>query len=312
MMVPGQNGETNLILLSRCGNDFLVLLMSRLFVVIQYLLPHHLLSRFLGFFAEGSFLKNFLIRSFIRRYKVDMSEAAISDPTEYPNFNTFFTRELKEDARPIANEDNAIVSPADGAISEMGSILNDQILQAKNHKFSLNALLGGDKELADNFLDGSFVTVYLSPRDYHRVHLPLAGQLLKTIYIPGRLFSVNKVTTNAVPNLFARNERVVCVFQTELGKMCVIMVGAMIVASIETVWSGQICPAIGKRTITETDYSTHEPPIQLATGAEMGRFKLGSTAIVLFPPGSVELDQNLKADSQVRMGQKLGNWLQQN
>ncbi|MFL2855686.1 MAG: archaetidylserine decarboxylase [Pseudohongiellaceae bacterium] len=284
--------------------------MSRFFVFLQYLLPHHFLSRFIGYFAEGSLLKNFLIRSFIRRYKVDMTEAILTNPDDYPNFNTFFTRELKPDARPIANEDYTVVSPADGSISQLGSIEDNQILQAKDHKFTLQDLLGGNQSLAEGFLDGSFVTVYLSPRDYHRVHLPLAGQLIKTTYIPGRLFSVNKATTYSVPNLFARNERAVCVFKTDLGHMCVIMVGAMIVAGIETVWGGQIYRRSGKRKITETDYSKHEPPIQLAAGAEIGRFKLGSTAIVLFPPDTVDLNQKLETNCQVRMGQQIGIWNQ--
>ena len=284
--------------------------MSRFFVFLQYLLPHYFLSSFIGYFAEGSLLKNFLIRSFIRRYKVDMTEAILTNPDDYPNFNTFFTRELKPDARPIANEDYTVVSPADGSISQLGSIEDNQILQAKDHKFTLQDLLGGNQSLAEDFLDGSFVTVYLSPRDYHRVHLPLAGQLIKTTYIPGRLFSVNKATTYSVPNLFARNERAICVFKTNLGRMCVIMVGAMIVAGIETVWGGQICRSSGKRKITETDYSKHEPPIQLATGAEIGRFKLGSTAIVLFPPDTVDLNQKLETNCRVRMGQQIGIWNQ--
>ena len=285
--------------------------MSRFFVFLQYLLPQHFLSRFVGYFAEGSLLKNILIRSFIRRYKVDMTEAMLADPDDYPNFNTFFSRELKPDARPIIGEDNTVVCPADGSISQLGAIKDNQILQAKAHNFTLQDLLGGNQSLADNFLDGSFVTVYLSPRDYHRVHLPLAGQLIKTIYIPGHLFSVNKATTNSVPNLFARNERAVCLFQTDLGQMCVIMVGAMIVAGIETVWGEQICPSSIKRKITEIDYSKHEPPIQLATGAEIGRFKLGSTAMILFPPDTIALDQNLEANCRVRMGQQIGIWNQQ-
>ena len=311
MTVRGLNGEIILMPLSSNSDGYRSKLMSRFFVFLQYLLPHHFLSRFVGFFAEGSLLKNFLIRSFIRRYKVDMAEAMLTEPDDYPNFNTFFTRELRPDARPIIGEDNTVICPADGSISQLGSIKDNQILQAKDHNFSLQDLLGGNQSLAEDFLDGSFVTIYLSPRDYHRVHLPLAGQLIKTIYIPGHLFSVNKATTNSVPNLFARNERAVCVFKTDLGHMCVIMVGAMIVAGIETVWGGQICPSNGKRKITETDYSKHEPPIQLAKGAEMGRFKLGSTAMVLFPPDTIDLHQNLEANCRVRMGQQIAIWNQQ-
>mgnify|MGYP000320636502 CR=1 FL=1 len=285
--------------------------MSSLFVLIQYLLPHHLLSRFVGFFAEGSFLKNVLIRSFVRRYKVDMSEAAISDPLEYPSFNTFFTRELKADARPIDSDEAAIVCPADGAVSALGLINDEQILQAKGRDYSISDLLGGDQQLANEFRNGAFATIYLSPRDYHRVHMPLAGRLQKLIYVPGRLFSVNQATANAVPNLFARNERAICVFSTEAGPMCVVLVGAMIVAGIETIWSGQVCPSIGSRSIRQTEYSDNEPPIQLATGAELGRFKLGSTAIVLFAPEAITLNQDLDAESPVKMGQRLATLVKQ-
>ena len=281
--------------------------MSNLLTLIHYLLPHHLLSRCVGFLAESSLLKNFLIRNFIRRYKVDMNEAVISDPLEYPNFNSFFTRELKAGARPIASDEDSIVSPADGTISALGLINDEQILQAKGRDYSVTDLLGGDQKLADEFRNGTFATVYLSPRDYHRVHMPLSGQLQKLIYVPGRLFSVNQAAANAVPNLFARNERAICAFKTEAGPMCVVLVGAMIVASIETVWGGQVCPSIGSHTIRQTKYLEEEPPIQLATGAELGRFKLGSTAIVLFPPEAIELDQNLRADSAIKMGQRIAS-----
>jgi len=235
-----------------------------------------------------------------------MEEAALSDPNDYPNFNTFFTRELKANARPIASEPNSIVSPADGVISALGNIEQGQLIQAKNHKFPLQALLAGDKGLAEDFMDGSFVTVYLSPKDYHRVHLPVTGRLMKTLYVPGRLFSVNKATTNAVPNLFARNERAICVFDTRLGTVCVILVGAMIVAGIDTVWGGQICPISGNRSVKTQEYDKNVPPIELTTGAEIGRFKLGSTAIVLFPPGSMEFDANLAAEMPIKMGERIG------
>jgi len=238
---------------------------------------------------------------------VDMNEAVISDPLEYPNFNSFFTRELRACARPIASDEGAIVSPADGTISALGLINDEKILQAKGRDYSVTDLLGGDQNLADEFRNGTFATVYLSPRDYHRVHMPLSGQLQKLVYVPGRLFSVNQAAAKAVPNLFARNERAICVFNTEVGPMCVVLVGAMIVAGIETVWGGQVCPNIGSRTIRQTKYLEKEPPIQLATGVELGRFKLGSTAIVLFPPEAIELDQNLRADSAVKMGQRIAN-----
>ncbi|MDP6414463.1 MAG: archaetidylserine decarboxylase [Gammaproteobacteria bacterium] len=283
--------------------------MSRLFlpfVLLQYLLPQHALSRFVALFAEGSFLKNALIKTFIRRYRVDLSEALISDPAEFASFNAFFTRELKPGARPIEDAGDSFVCPADGTISQLGNISNDQLLQAKGRHYSVVDLLGGDTELAAQFLDGSFATVYLSPRDYHRVHMPLAGRLDRMVYIPGKLFSVNAQTTAAVPNLFARNERVVCLFQSDAGPMALILVGAMIVAGIETVWSGQVCPDLKNRTVRESSYTDHSPPIELPTGAEMGRFKLGSTVIALFGPGAADLDSTLMPEAAVRMGQAMG------
>lgn len=280
--------------------------MSYLFLLMQHLLPQRGLSRVAGKLAESAWIKNLFIKAFIKRYRVDMSEALIDEPTKFKNFNAFFTRELKPDTRPIAQDSDAIVCPADGTISQLGRINNNQLLQAKGHFYSLEDLLGGDSKAAKLFLDGNFVTIYLSPRDYHRVHLPLSGKLLKMTYVPGKLFSVNRVTTAAVPNLFARNERVVCIFQTQVGPMALILVGAMIVAGIETVWSGQVCPLAGKRMLRTTNYSDHSPPIELATGAEMGRFKLGSTAIVLFSHGTMNLEASLHAESPVRMGQLLG------
>ncbi|MCG8412580.1 MAG: archaetidylserine decarboxylase [Pseudomonadales bacterium] len=283
--------------------------MSRLFVFIQYLLPHHGLSRLTGFFASGRFLKNSLIRLFVRRYKVDLSEAEISEVSDFENFNAFFTRALKPGARPLALESQGVLCPADGAVSEIGAIEEDRILQAKGRYYTTAQLLG-DEEMAEQFYGGSFATIYLSPRDYHRVHMPLEGKLIKTLYVPGKLFSVNRVTANNVENLFARNERLVCLFETPAGAMAVVLVGAMIVAGIETVWAGQVCPN-RERNIKETDYLNHSPPVQLATGAELGRFKLGSTAIVLFEPDSVQLEASLTADVPVQMGQLLARYSQQ-
>ncbi len=277
--------------------------MSRLFVILQYLLPQHGLSRLLGKFAEGQFLKNQLIRVFIRRYKVDLSEAEITEPTQFENFNAFFTRALKAGSRPLATDPNAVICPADGSISEIGNIEEDRILQAKGRHYTVAQLLA-DEEDAKQFFGGSFATVYLSPRDYHRVHMPLEGRLLKTIYVPGKLFSVNQVTAASVPNLFARNERLVCLFDTPVGKMALVLVGAMVVAGIETVWAGQACPA-ATRESKHTDYTQTNPPLQLARGAEMGRFKLGSTAIVLFEAGAVALDNSLTAGTATRMGQQI-------
>lgn len=283
--------------------------MSRLFIFFQYLLPHHLLSRMVGKLARSKFCRKAFIGFFIRRYKVDLSEAAIQDPAAFENFNAFFTRELQPGARAIDEDKSTVISPADGAISQLGEIEQGKLLQAKGRYYNLEDLLGGDSAMADLFQEGSFATVYLSPRDYHRVHMPLAGILRKTIYIPGALFSVNHTTAQSVNNLFARNERLVCLFDTVSGPMAVILVGAMIVAGIDTVWSGEVCPRKGRREILTQTYEDKALPVNLNKGEEMGRFKLGSTAIVLFSHGSVTLDEKLEASSPVRMGQKLGTLL---
>ncbi|WBE26617.1 archaetidylserine decarboxylase [Denitrificimonas caeni] len=279
---------------------------QRLFIFMQYILPHHTLSRLIGRLAECQtpWFKNRLIAWFIKRYQVNMSEALLEDPSAYRHFNDFFTRSLKEDARPLDNSEKAVLSPADGAISQLGSIEHGRIFQAKGHSFSLLELLGGDAERAAPFMGGSFSTVYLSPKDYHRVHMPLTGILREMVYIPGRLFSVNQTTAENVPELFARNERVACIFDTEQGPMAVVLVGAMIVASIETVWAGQVTPPL--RSLRTYDYSqAARQPITLEKGAELGRFKLGSTAIVLFGPNHVAWDDALQETSAVQVGQRL-------
>ena len=279
---------------------------QRLFIFMQYILPHHTLSRLIGRLAEceAPWFKNRLIAWFIKRYQVDMSEALLEDPSAYRHFNDFFTRELKDGIRPIDDSEKAVVSPADGAISQLGSIEHGRIFQAKGHSFSLQELLGGDNERAAPFMGGSFSTVYLSPKDYHRVHMPLTGILREMVYIPGRLFSVNQTTAENVPELFARNERVACIFDTEQGPMAVVLVGAMVVASIETVWAGLITPPL--RALRSYDYSqAARQPITLEKGAELGRFKLGSTAIVLFGPYHVTWSTELQADSAVKVGQRL-------
>ena len=281
--------------------------MSRLFVFFQYLIPQHALSRLLGKLAEGRMLKNMLISLFIKRYGVDLSEAEISDPKQFNNFNHFFTRALAANARPLAQEEGAVLCPADGSISEIGDIEENRILQAKGRHYTVAQLLA-DEDAAKTFHDGNFATVYLAPRDYHRVHMPMEGKLLQTTYVPGKLFSVNRVTANSVPNLFARNERLVCLFDTPAGKMALVLVGAMIVAGIETVWSGQVCPA-PSRVVNRTNYEQASPAVQLARGVEMGRFKLGSTVIVLFEPGKVALSPALSAGSITRMGQLMGTLL---
>jgi phosphatidylserine decarboxylase len=278
----------------------------RWFILLQYLTPHHLLSRLIGHAAQCRipWFKNPLIRWFVRRYQVDMHEAQIENPTAYENFNAFFTRALKADVRPLEQTPGAILCPADGAISQLGPIKHGRVLQAKGHSYSVCELLGGDSTRAAAFMGGDFITVYLSPKDYHRVHMPLAGTLREMVYIPGRLFSVNQTTAENVPELFARNERVVCLFDTERGPMAVVLVGAMIVASIETVWAGMITPP--KRELKTFRYDEHaRQPVHLAKGAELGRFKLGSTAIVLFGPEQVQWDAALGSNSPVRMGQLL-------
>jgi phosphatidylserine decarboxylase len=277
--------------------------MQKLFIASQYLLPHHLLSRGVGFLAasETPWIKNTFIRWFARRYNVDMSEAINSDPVSYPSFNAFFTRALRDGARAIDQNANSIVCPADGSVSQAGQIEGGRILQAKGQWYSTLELVGGDENLAAAFDGGAFATIYLSPRDYHRVHMPIAGQLLRTIYIPGDLFSVNQTTADNVPRLFARNERLVCLFNTACGPVAVILVGAMIVAAIETVWAGQVAPAARREICNELPAA-----MVLDKGAEMGRFKLGSTVVLLFGKNAVEWDSALSAGAAVRMGQRIG------
>ncbi|MCK5892977.1 MAG: phosphatidylserine decarboxylase [Endozoicomonadaceae bacterium] len=284
-------------------------LFDRLFVAIQTILPHHLISRASHYLAESRipWLKNAFIQWFIRQYDVDMSEALEEDPKAYAHFNDLFTRLLKYDARPMPANSHAVISPADGAISQLGDIYYGRLYQAKNHDFSLTELIGGDSALATELSEGRFVTIYLSPKDYHRVHMPAGGTLRRMIHVPGRLFSVNQATTENLPLLFARNERVVCIFDTEKGPMAVILVGAMIVASIETVWSGVVTPP---RHIMKTfDYTeAGRQAIHLNRGDEMGRFKLGSTAIVLFGKDQMNWRDDLNAGDSVRMGQTIGHF----
>ncbi len=279
---------------------------DQLFILLQHLLPQHLLSRLVGRLADCRipWVKNGFIDLFRRRYPIDMSLAQEEDPHAYPSFNAFFTRALKPDARPIDESALAIVSPADGAISQLGKIDYGRIFQAKGRGYSLVSLLGGDSERAAPFIDGQFATIYLSPRDYHRVHMPVAGTLREAIYVPGDLYSVNQATAAGVENLFARNERLVTLFDTEYGPMAMVLVGAMIVAGIETVWSGQIAPA-SKQPLTL--YSRTEPArVQLAKGAEMGRFKLGSTVILLFGRDALQWQETLAAGATVTLGRCIG------
>lgn len=282
-------------------------LKQKIFIFFQHVLPQHGLSRLIGRLAECEtvWFKKALINWFIKRYKIDMSLAAQEDPQQFLHFNDFFTRALKPDARPIDTEPTSVVSPADGAISQIGRIKHGRIFQAKGHCYSLNELLGGDSSLGREFMNGDFCTVYLSPRDYHRVHMPVTGTLRTMTYVPGRLFSVNQTTAENVPELFARNERVVCIFDTEAGPMAVVLVGAMVVASVETVWAGLVTPP--KRELRTTDYTAAgRAPITLEKGAELGRFKLGSTAIVLFAENQVNWQEQLDELTGVNMGEPLG------
>lgn len=278
---------------------------DKLFIRLQQLIPQHGLSRAAGWLAstDNSLLKNTFINWFVKRYNVDMSLAAEENPLAYSCFNDFFTRALKPGARPIDNATDSIVCPADGAISQLGNIINGRIFQAKGQDYTTLELLGGDMDLAAEFTDGTFATVYLSPRDYHRVHMPYSGKLRAMVSIPGELFSVNTVTAENVPRLFARNERAVAIFDTDIGPMAVVLVGAMIVAGIETVWDGQIAP-FASRDIATSLYPYQN--ITLNKGDEMGRFKLGSTAIVLFARNKMRWDENFSAGTPTKMGEHIG------
>lgn len=272
---------------------------DKLKIVGQYILPKHLLSRLTGKLAAAKMggLTTFLIKLFISKYKIDMSEAKYSDPEYFKTFNDFFTRELKEGVRGVVEGDNNLATPVDGKVSQQGDIKEGRIFQAKGHDFSLRELLGGRDDVAAPFDEGIFSTVYLAPKDYHRIHMPITGKLEQMIFIPGELFSVNPLTAENVPNLFARNERAVAIFSTTLGPMAIVLVGATIVASIETVWAGTLK---GKK-IQYWDYSDQD--ITLEKGAEMGRFKLGSTIVALFPKDSIDFPEQLQAGSETRLGE---------
>jgi phosphatidylserine decarboxylase len=278
--------------------------MDALFVLLQRLLPQQALSRLIGRLAAAntpSWLVQWVIRRFVKHYAVDLAEAESPFPEAYDSFNAFFTRALSDGSRPLCS--SGIACPADGAVSECGSIDGEQILQAKGRYYSLTALLAGDEERVAQFANGSFVTVYLSPRDYHRVHMPLDGQLQNSVYVPGDLFSVNGTTAAAVEGLFARNERHISYFETMRGPMAMVLVGAMIVAGIETVWAGQVAPR--RRHIQRWDHVKTPTPILLNRGSEMGRFLLGSTVILLFPPDVASWNEDCIAGAPVRLGQQL-------
>ena len=276
-----------------------------LFALPQYLLPHHLLSRSMGLLtrSRNRFWKNLLIKWFVWHYGVDLGEAEQPDLTAYPSFNRFLTRALHSGVRPRPEDPAAIVSPADGVVSQFGVITDGEIIQAKGKTYGVTELLGGDALQAEAFHGGRFATVYLSPRDYHRLHMPIAGRLEAMVHVPGRLFSVNSATTAVIPNLFARNERVVAFFETEAGPMALVLVGALFVASIETLWHGVVTPPMGRR-IRTWRYQDDAPLLQC--GEEMGRFNMGSTVIVLFGEQSIEWGGHLSSGAAIRMGQPIG------
>ncbi len=275
---------------------------DRLFVLSQYVLPKQALTALagVGASARGGALTTRFIRWFVGRYGVNMAEAANPDIASYPTFNEFFSRPLKPGARPLA--DANLISPVDGAISQFGPIRRDQIFQAKGHDYSTTTLVGGDAQLAQRFEDGHFATLYLSPKDYHRIHMPCDGRLTRMIYVPGDLFSVNPATARGVPGLFARNERVVCVFESEQGPFVLTLVGATIVGSMATVWHGVVNPPRSKQ-VREWRYDDQQ--IVLKKGEEMGRFLLGSTVVMLFPKGDLRFNPAWAPAGAIRMGEAM-------
>jgi phosphatidylserine decarboxylase len=276
---------------------------DRLAVLPQYLIPKQLLTNLAGMFARAELggLTTAAIRRFVARYQVNMDEAANSDITSYASFNDFFTRPLREGARPLADAD--FICPVDGAISQFGPIERDNIFQAKGHSYTTTALVGGDAALAAQFANGSFATLYLSPKDYHRIHMPCAGRLRRMIYVPGALFSVNPTTARGVPGLFARNERVVCVFDGAQGQFVLTLVGATIVGSMATTWHGVVNPP---RSSEIREWRYDDQLIKLKKGEEMGRFLLGSTVVMLFPQNTLSFNAAWSPARPIKMGEMMG------
>ncbi len=279
---------------------------DRLFAFLQYLLPKHLLSRFVYRLMRqrSPAVKNSLLRVFLAGYRVDMNEAEQPDPYAYPSFNAFFTRALRPGARPIAADPELIVSPVDGVVSQCGHLNDDTIVQAKGHAYSLAHLLGRDREAVEAYRGGSFACLYLAPYNYHRIHMPMDGTVRSNTYVPGDLFSVNAATVRAVPQVFARNERLICDFDTHVGRMAVILVGALFVGSIETVHCGEVNPPPRgrKRIVTIAEGVGRS----FAKGEELGRFNMGSTVILLFQSQRVRWDATLAPETEVRLGRAIG------
>lgn len=279
--------------------------LDRVLTFPQYLLPQHTLSVMMHRLTQSQvgWFKNAFIRFICWRFKVDLTEAASPHMRDYPSFNAFFTRPLRTGIRPIAGGNDVVVSPVDGAISQLGPVADGRIIQAKGREYTVEELLAGDRALARQFNHGQFATIYLSPRDYHRIHMPLTGRLALMRYVPGKLFSVNPRTARAVPRLFARNERVVTVFETDFGPVVQVLVGAIFVGSMETVWAGQITPAYGD-AVREWRYAG-EQAVRLTKGAEMGRFNMGSTVILLLPPGMNTFLPDWQAGDVIKLGQAM-------
>ena len=285
-------------------------LRARLFVAMQYLLPQHLLSRQVHRLARSRVkpLKNALIGAFVRHFRPDMSDAADPEPRDYPSFNAFFTRSLRPGSRPCDPDPRALTSPVDGTVSQIGRLEGFTVLQAKGRDYSVEALLGGARHWAERFAGGSFATLYLAPYNYHRVHMPAAATLREAWFIPGRLFSVNAATAAAVPRLFPRNERVVCAFEEGALAFALALVGALFVGSIATVWHGDVTPRSPRRA-AQLPRENARAPQRLDRGAELGRFNMGSTVILLLPPGTAQWLPALQPGSPVRVGQTLA-WRQ--
>ena len=275
---------------------------------LQYILPHHALSKMMSKLThcENKIWKNLFIKQIIKHYGVNMNEALEQDINTFKSFNHFFTRELNSNVRPLTTTPNAIACPADGTVSQAGKINDGDIFQAKGKNFTVTDLLGGDSKRAEPFNNGVFTTIYLSPKDYHRLHMPLTGTLTEMVHIPGRLFSVNTATTNSVPGLFARNERVAAIFDTDAGPMALVLVGAIFVSSIETVWHGAVTPP-SITSVRSWQYQENAPVLKM--GEEMGRFNMGSTIIVLLAKNKAEWDSNFTAEKVVKLGEHIGNTL---
>ena len=278
--------------------------LEKLAAGVQYALPHRLLSAAMNGFMRirSRWFKNLQIRTVARLVGVDWDEAASQDLDDYPHFNAFFTRELKPGARPLDRSEGTLLSPADGRVSELGRLTGTRMIQAKGQGYSLRRLLADDPA-CDALQDGLFITIYLSPRDYHRVHMPMTGALLRTAHVPGRLFSVAPYTVRHVPNLFARNERLSCLFETEVGPMAVVLVGAMLVSGVETVWAGEVIPPYADQ-VRRQDHFLGAPTLE--QGDELGRFNMGSTVIVALPKDVAAWSTDLAAGDAVRMGQRIG------